>query len=166
MNALSSKMKGIEFQFVSSELPGLPGFLKDNLGVSANVTRMWANMDYLSGTTKVHLDALQYQADWLVNASAFYRLARNGEVRVAYNWKSKSPISLGAYSWTTYWLEERGQLDAAFRYSLADNLILKLQANNILQEPIAQGYYGFPYEMRRYEMTRNRSFQLDLIFKM
>ncbi|UZK67044.1 TonB-dependent receptor [Sphingomonas sp. M1-B02] len=166
MNALSSKMKGIEFQIVSSEIPGLPGFLKNKLGVSANVTRMWANMDYLSGTTEVHLDALQYQADWLANASLFYRLPGNGEVRLAYNWKSKSPISLGAYSWTTYWLEARGQLDAAFRYALGDNIIVKLQANNILQDPIAQGYYDVPYEMRRYEMTRNRSFQLDLIFKM
>lgn len=166
MNALSSKMKGIEFQFVSSTLPGLPGFLKDNLGVSANVTRMWASMDYLSGTTPVHLDALQYQANWLANASAFYRLPGNGEIRVAYNWKSKSPISLGAYSWTTYWLEARGQLDAALRYPVTENVILKLQANNILQEPIAQGYYGDAYAMRRYEMTRNRSFQLDLILKM
>lgn len=166
MNALSSKMKGLEFQVVSSRIPGLPDFLEDRLGVSANVTRMWAEMDYLSGTTEVHLDALQYQADWLVNASVFYRLPGDGEVRVAYNWKSRSPISLGAYPWTTYWLEARGQLDAAIRYPVTDKVIVKLQANNILQEPIAQGYYGVPYEMRRYEMTRNRSFQLDFIFKM
>lgn len=166
MNALSSKMRGIEFQFVNSRLPGLPGFLKDKLGVSANVTRMWAEMDYLSGTTPVHLDALQYQADWLLNATAFYRLPRKGEVRVAYNWKSKSPISLGAYPWTTYWLEGRGQLDAAFRYSLADNVMVKLQASNITKAPIAQGYYDVPYPMRRYEMTRPRTFQLDLIYRM
>jgi TonB-dependent receptor len=166
MNALSSKMKGIEFQFVSSRLPGLPGFLKDKLGVSANVTRMWAEIDYLSGTREVHLDALQYQANWLVNGSVFYRLPGDGEFRVAYNWKSRSPISLGAYPWTTYWLESRGQLDAAIRYPVTDNLIVKLQANNILEEPIAQGYYGGRYPMRRYEMTRNRSFQLDVIFKM
>jgi TonB-dependent receptor len=166
MNALSSKMRGLEFQFVSSKLPGMPGFLKDKLGISANLTRMWADMTYLSGTTEVHLDALQYQADWLANASVFYRLPNKGEVRVAYNWKSKSPISLGAYSWTTYWLESRGQLDAALRYSLADNVIVKLQANNILEEPIAQGYYNDAYPMRRYEMTRNRSFQLDVIFRM
>jgi TonB-dependent receptor len=166
MNALSSKMKGVEFQFVSSQLPGLPGFLKDRVGVSANVTRMWAKMDYLSGTREVHLDALQYQANWLANASVFYRLPGDGEFRVAYNWKSRSPISLGAFPWTTYWLESRGQLDAAIRYPITENLIVKLQANNILEEPIAQGYYGVDYPMRRYEMTRNRSFQLDVIFKM
>jgi iron complex outermembrane receptor protein len=166
MNASSSKMKGIEFQFVTDKIPGLPGFLKDKFGVSANATRMWAEMDYYSGTSLVHLNALQYQANWLVNASAFYRLPRNGEIRVAYNWKSKSPISLGAYPWTTYWLEARGQFDAAFRYSLTDNVIVKFQANNIFEDPAQQGYYGVPYPMRRYELTKNRSFQLDLIFKM
>lgn len=166
MNASSSKMKGIEAQFVTDSVPGLPGFLKDKVGVSANATRMWAAMDYYSGTTLVHLDALQYQADWLVNASVFYSLPRNGELRLAYNWKSKSPISLGAYAWTTYWLEGRGQFDAAFRYSLTDNILVKFQASNIFETPVQQGYYGVPYPMRRYELTKNRSFQLDLIFKM
>lgn len=165
MNASQSTMKGIEFQVVTDAVPYLPGFLEDKVGFSANATRMWAEMDYASGKTWVHLDALQYQADWLVNVSTFYRLPRNGEIRLAYNWKSRSPISLGAYPWTTYWLEERGQLDAAVRYTLADNLIAKFQVNNILEDPVQQGYYGVPYEMRRYELTRNRSFQLDLIYK-
>jgi len=166
MNASSSKMKGIEAQFVSDSIPGLPGFLKDKIGVSANLTRMWAEMDYYSGTTLVHLNALQYQADWLANATVFYRLPHNGEVRLAYNWKSKSPISLGAYPWTTYWLEGRGQLDAAFRYSLTDNVLLKFQVSNIFEAPVQQGYYGVAYPMRRYELTKNRSFQLDVTFKM
>lgn len=166
MNAQASRMRGIEAQVVSSAIPGLPGVLADRLGVSANVTRMWADMTYLSGTKPVHLDALQYQADWLVNASAFYRLPGDGEIRIAYNWKSRSPISLGAYPWTTYWLEARGQLDAALRLPVTDKVLVKVQAINILQEPIAQGYYGVDYPMRRYEMTRDRSFQLDVIFKM
>lgn len=165
MNSSSSKMRGIEFQVVTDKIPGLPGIFRDRLGASFNATRMWADMDYVSGGNFVHLDALQYQADWLVNATAFYRLPRNGELRVAYNWKSKSPISLGAYPWTTYWLEERGQLDAALRYSLTKNVIVKLQATNILEAPVTQGYLN-PYAMRRYELTRNRTFQLDLIFKM
>ncbi|WP_082521335.1 MULTISPECIES: TonB-dependent receptor [unclassified Sphingopyxis] len=162
-NTSASKMRGIEFQIVTNSIPGLP-LIGDDLGVSLNATRMWADMDYASGNNFVHLDALQYQADWLLNATMFYKLPNKGELRVAYNWKSKSPISLGAYPWTTYWLESRGQLDAALRYSLTDNVIVKLQANNILKEPIAQGYLE-PYAMRRYEMTRNRSFSLDVIFK-
>lgn len=164
MNASESTMKGVEFQVVTDAVPGLPGFLADKVGFSANATRMWAEMDYASGKSWVHLNALQYQADWLVNVSTFYRLPRNGEIRLAYNWKSRSPISLGAYPWTTYWLEERGQLDAAVRYTLNDNLIAKFQVSNILKDPVQQGYYGVPYEMRRYELTRNRAFQLDLIY--
>lgn len=164
MNASESTMKGVEFQVVTDAVPGLPGFLADKVGFSANATRMWAEMDYASGKSWVHLNALQYQADWLVNVSTFYRLPRNGEIRLAYNWKSRSPISLGAYPWTTYWLEERGQLDAAVRYTLKDNLIAKFQVSNILEDPVQQGYYGVPYEMRRYELTRNRAFQLDLIY--
>lgn len=164
MNASSSTMKGIEAQIVTDAIPGLPGFLADKVGVSANATRMWAEMEYLSGGAWVQLDALQYQADWLVNASVFYRLPRDGEIRLAYNWKSRSPISLGAYPWTTYWLEERGQFDAAVRVSLTDKLIAKFQVNNIFEDPVQQGYYGVAFPMRRYELTRNRSFQLDLIY--
>lgn len=166
MNAQSSKLKGIEAQIVTNAIPGLPGFLKDKLGMSANVTRMWGELDYLSGTRTVHSDALPFQADWLVNATAFYRLPHNGEIRVAYTWASKSPVSLGAYPSTSYWLEARGQLDVAFRYALTPNVVLKLQAKDILQEPVAQYYYGDSYRMRRIEVTRPRSFQLDLIFKM
>ena len=55
--------------------------------------------------------------------------------------------------------------DPLLRGFLADNLIAKFQINNILEDPVQQGYYGVPYEMRRYELTRNRSFQLDLIYK-
>ncbi|MET0281117.1 MAG: TonB-dependent receptor, partial [Steroidobacteraceae bacterium] len=128
MNASSSKMRGVEFQIVTDSVPGLPGFLRDKVGASFNATRMWAEMDYMSGATLVHLKALQYQADWLANAAVFYRLPRDGELRVAYNWKSRSPISLGVDSLRTYWQESRGQLDAAFRWSLSERFILKIQA--------------------------------------
>lgn len=165
LNASSSKLRGLEFQVVTDEVPGLPGILRDRVGLAFNVTRMWADMEYISGGVPVSLDALQYQANWLVNASTFVKLPAKGEFRVAYNWKSKSPISLGQNGFTTYWLEARSQLDAALRFSLTKQVILKLQANNILQEPIRQGYLE-PYAMRRYELTRNRSFTVDVIFKM
>lgn len=165
LNASSSKLKGLEFQIVTDEIPSLPGILRDRIGLSLNVTRMWANMDYISGGVPVSLDALQYQADWLVNAGVFVRLPAKGEFRIAYNWKSKSPISLGQNALTTYWLEARSQLDAALRFSLTKQVILKLQANNILEGPVQQGYLE-PYAMRRYELTRNRTFSLDVIFKM
>ncbi|MBX3593551.1 TonB-dependent receptor [Sphingomonas sp.] len=164
-NVSASKLKGFEFQIVSDRIPGLPGFLHDKLGAAVNVTRLWAKTQYISGTTVVPLKALQYQPNWLVNATMFYRLPGNGEIRVAYNYKSKSPISLGSSALTTYWLEGRGQLDAAIRFSLTDRLIVKLEANDILQEPVRQGYLN-PFAQRRYELTRPRSFSFNLVYKL
>lgn len=163
-NASSSKMRGLEFQLVTDKIPGLPGLLRDNLGASVNATKLWGEMDYASGNSFVHLKALQYQPEWLANATVFYRLPKNGELRVSYNWKGKSPISLGAYPWTTYWLSRQERLDVALRYSIARNFVLKLQANNLTNEPVEQGYLD-PYAMNRYEMTRDRTYSLDLIFK-
>lgn len=164
-NSSGSTMRGVEFQVVHDAIPGLPGFLEKRLGVSANFTKLWGEMDYLSGTTYVHLDALQYQPSWLANATLFYKLPRKGEIRVSYNWTGKSPVSLGAYPWTTYWLNEKEQLDLAIRYSLTKNVIVKFQATNLTNEGVSQAYLT-PYPMNRYEMTRNRIYTLDLVFKM
>lgn len=164
-NASASKMKGVEFQIVHDAIPGLPGFLEKRIGFSLNYTKMWAEMDYVSGSTKVHLDSLQYQPDWLANATVFYKLPRNkGEIRVAYNWKGQSPISLGANALTTYWLREQERLDVSLRYSITKNLIARLQLNNLTSEPVEQGYLD-PYAMNRYEMGRDKTYSLDLTYK-
>ncbi|MCG7349612.1 TonB-dependent receptor [Sphingomonas sp. ACRSK] len=163
-NASSATMRGLEFQIVTDRIPRLPGFLRDKVGMSFNLTRMWADSRYVSGGAFVDLDALQFQANWLVNAGVFYRLPANGEFRIAYNWKSRSPISLGANALTTYWLEGREQLDASLRVGVTKNVLLKLQANNILEEPVRQVYVG-PYAMRRYELTRPRTFAADVVVR-
>jgi iron complex outermembrane receptor protein len=165
-NASASKMKGVEAQIVHDAIPGLPGFLEKRLGVSLNYTKLWGEMDYLSGATWVHLKALQYQPDWMANATVFYSLpGKKGEIRVSYNWKGHSPISLGATPWTTYWLRAQKRLDVGVRYSLTKRLVLKLQGNNLTSEPVEQGYHD-PYAMNRYEMGRDRTFSLDLTYKL
>lgn len=164
-NTSASTMRGVEFLAMHDAIPGLPGFLGDRLGASANYTKLWGEMDYLSGSTRVHLDALQYQPEWLANATVFYKLPRKkGEIRVSYNWKGQSPISLGAYPWTTYWLRKQERLDVAVRYSITKNLIAKFQANNLTSEPVEQGYLD-PYAMNRYEMGRDKTFAVDLTYK-
>ncbi len=165
-NASASKMRGVEFQIVDDAIAGLPGFLEKRIGVSLNYTKLWGEMDYISGGTKVHLDALQYQPDWMANATVFYTFPRKkGEIRVSYNWKGESPISLGAFPWTTYWLREQERLDAGFRYSLTKNFILKFQAQNLTNEPVQQGYKD-PYAMNRYEMGRDRTYLLEFTYKL
>lgn len=164
-NSATSKMRGVELVLMHDAIPGLPGLLEKRVGVSLNYTRLWGEMDYLSGTTFVHLDALQYQPDWLANATVFFKFPkRKGEIRVSYNWKGESPISLGAYPWITYWLREQEMMNVSFRYSITKNIILKLQANNLTNEPVQQGYQD-PYEMNRYEMGRDKTFLLDLTYK-
>ncbi|WP_438481225.1 TonB-dependent receptor [Oleiharenicola lentus] len=164
-NSTASTMKGLEFLVMHDAIPGMPGFLENRLGASFNYTKLWGEMDYLSGNTTVHLDALQYQPDWLANATVFYKLPKKkGEIRVSYNWKGESPISLGAYAWTTYWLRKQERLDVALRYSITKNFIVKFQANNLTDEPVEQGYLD-PYAMNRYEMGRDKTFAVDFTYK-
>lgn len=164
-NSSRSKMRGVEVALTHNAIPGLPGFLEKRVGVALNYTKLWGEMNYLSGTTYVHLDSLQYQPDYMANATLFYSLPRKkGEVRVSYNWKGQSPISLGLYPWTTYWLRESQRLDAGFRYALTKNFIVKLQANNLTNEGVKQGYLA-PYTMNRYEMNQSRTFAADFTYK-
>ena len=165
-NASASKMRGVEAQIVHDAIPGLPGFLQKRLGVSLNYTKLWGEMDYLSGGTWVHLKALQYQPDWIANATVFYSFPqKKGEIRVSYHWKGHSPISLGATPWTTYWLRAQERMDVGVRYSLTKRLVVKLQANNLTSEPVQQGYLD-PYAMNRYEMGRDKTFSLDFTLKL
>lgn len=165
-NNSASKMRGVELQLVHDAIPGLPGFLEKRLGASLNYTKLWGEMDYLSGATFVHLKSLQYQPEWMANATVFYSFPRKkGEFRISYNWKGQSPISLGATPWTTYWLRAQQRLDIGVRYSLTKRLVVKLQANNLTNEPVQQGYLE-PYAMNRYEMVRDKTFSLDFTYKL
>lgn len=164
-NSASSTMRGVEVALTHNAIPGLPGPLEKRLGVALNYTKLWGEMDYLSGTTYVRLKSLQYQPDYMANATLFYTfLRKKGEFRISYNWKGQSPISLGLYPWTTYWLRASERLDAGFRYSITKNFIVKLQARNLTNEGVKQGYLG-PYEMNRYEMNQDKTYALDLTYK-
>lgn len=158
-------MRGVEASLIHNAIPGLPGIFEKSLGVALNYTKLWGEMNYLSGTTYVRLKSLQYQPDYMANATIFYTFPRRkGEIRISYNWKGKSPISLGLYPWTTYWLRESERLDVGIRYSLTKNFIVKFQARNLTNEGVKQGYLA-PYEMNRYVMDQDRTYALDLTYK-
>ena len=164
-NSSQSKMRGVEASLIHNAIPGLPGIFEKSLGVALNYTKLWGEMNYLSGTTYVRLKSLQYQPDYMANATIFYTFPRRkGEIRISYNWKGKSPISLGLYPWTTYWLRESERLDVGIRYSLTKNFIVKFQARNLTNEGVKQGYLA-PYEMNRYVMDQDRTYALDLTYK-
>jgi TonB-dependent receptor len=164
MNASSSRLRGIEFQVIDNSIGWLPGFLKDKMGFSFNLTRTWGNMDYLVGGRVLEKDALLYQREWMGNAALFYKLPRGGEVRVAYAYGDGYLDGIGENPWLDRGPEARGQLDASARINIADDWIVKVQAKNILGEDVFLGY-GEDLRYRRAEMNKGTQFFVNLIFK-
>lgn len=164
MNANESKMRGIEVQYINNAIPGLPGLLKDKVGVSLNATRTWGEMDYIVDGKALHVDRLLYQRNWMANAAVFYKLPRDGEARLGYNWGAGYYDGIGASPWLHRGPEGRGQLDATLRYRVGGDWIVKLQAKNILNEDLYLGY-GEDLRFRRAEMKKGRSFFLNIIYR-
>ena len=164
MNANESKMRGIEAQYINNAIPGLPGLLKDKVGVAVNATRTWGDMDYIVDGKALHIDRLLYQRNWMANVAVFYKLPRDGEARVGYNWGDAYYDGIGASPWLNRGPEARGQMDATLRYRVAGDWIVKLQAKNILNENLYLGYDQNLSE-RRAEMKKGRSFFLNVIYR-
>jgi iron complex outermembrane receptor protein len=164
MNANKSKMRGIEAQYINNAIPGLPGPLKDKVGVALNATRTWGDMDYIVDGKALHIDRLLYQRDWMANVAVFYKLPRDGEARLGYNWGDAYYDGIGASPWLNRGPEARGQMDATVRYRVAGDWIVKLQAKNILSENLYLGYDDHLKE-RRAEMKKGPSFFLNIIYR-
>jgi TonB-dependent receptor len=162
LNATSASLKGIEFQFVDNGIAWLPDPFRDKLGVSFNVARMWAHMSYVSGGNTIERDNLLFQPDWVVNASVFYKIFGEGEVRLAYRWADRNLNTVNAQPYADYVLKARGQMDASVRLPVTPNLIVKLEANNLLGDDYSMmhGYFS-----ERYTLTQDRRFFLDVVFK-
>jgi TonB-dependent receptor len=163
LNATSASLKGIEFSFIDNGIAWLPDPLRDNLGVSLNVARMWAHMTFYAGETRTERDNLLFQPDWVVNTSVFYKLPGDGEIRVAYRWADRNLNTVNAQLHEDYVLKARGQLDLGLRYPINPHLIVKLEANNVLGEDYSMmhGYFS-----ERYTLTQDRRFFLDVTWKL
>lgn len=161
LNATSASLKGIEFQFIDNGIGWLPGPLRDKVGVSFNVARMWAHMSYISGENEIERDNLLFQPDWVINGSVFYKLPGDGEVRLAYRWADENLNTVNAQPYADYVLKARGQMDAAIRLPITPRLIVKLEANNLLGNDYSMmhGYYS-----ERYTLSQDRKFFLDIVF--
>lgn len=162
LNATSASIKGLELQIVDNAIGWLPDPLRDKLGVSFNVARMWAQMRYVSGGNTIERDNLLFQPDWVINASAFYKIFGDGEVRLAYRWADRNLNTVNAQPYADYVLKARSQVDASVRLPITPNLIVKLEANNLLGDDYSMmhGYYS-----ERYTLTQDRRFFLDVVFK-
>ena len=164
MNANQSKMRGIEAQYINNALPGLPGVLKDRVGVALNATRTWGDMDYVVDGAPLHVDRLLYQRNWMANVAVFYKLPHDGEARVGYNWGDAYYDGIGSSPWLHRGPQARGQMDATVRYRVAGDWIVKLQAKNILGENLYLGY-SEDLSQRRAELKKGPSFFLNIIYR-
>ncbi|OWK31991.1 TonB-dependent receptor [Sphingomonas mucosissima] len=130
INAMGSKVKGIELSASLARMPFLPGALS-GFGVSANMTFIDGSMeipaqgsgDDLSVSTE-KLGSRIRQPNFIANAALFYN--RDGfEARVAWNRTASFLTSLtqkeAAYS----------QVDASLRYSPAPNWQISLEGRNL-----------------------------------
>lgn len=159
LNATSASLKGIEASFIDSGISWLPEPLRDNLGVSFNIARLWAKMTFVADQNEVERNNLLFQPNWIVNGSAFFRLPGDGEFRVAYRWADKNLNTVNARLQDDYVLKARAQLDLSLRYPLNENLIVKLEANNVLGDnySMMHGYFS-----ERYTLTQDRRFFLEI----
>lgn len=159
LNATSASLKGLEASFIDSGISWLPDPLRDNLGVSFNIARMWAKMTFVAGGKEVERENLLFQPNWIVNGSMFYRLPGDGEFRVAYRWADRNLNTVNARLQDDYVLKARGQMDLSFRYPLQERLIVKLEVNNVLGDnySMMHGYFS-----ERYTLTQDRKYFLDL----
>lgn len=164
MNANSSKMRGLEFQFIDNSIGWMPGALKNKLGFSFNLTRTWGEMDYIIGDTTLRIDRLLYQRKWMGNAALFYKLPNGGEIRAAYSYGDGYYDGIGANPWLHRGPEGRGSLDMTARVAVAEGFIVKFQAKNLLGEDVYLGY-GEDLRYRRAEMNRGRQFLVNLIYR-
>ncbi|OYX64316.1 MAG: hypothetical protein B7Y88_11565 [Sphingomonadales bacterium 32-64-17] len=161
-NATDASLKGIEFSLIDNSIGWLPGPLRDNVGISFNLARLWANMTFVAGETETERDNLLFQPDWIVNGSAFFRLPGNGEFRVAYRWADRNLNTVNARPEDDYVLKARGQMDLSLRFPVRENLIVKLEANNVLGDDYSMmhGYFS-----ERYTLSQDRRFFLDITWK-
>ena len=164
MNANKSKIRGIELQFVNNRIPGLPGFLRDRVGVSANVTRTWGDMDYIVDGEVRNIKQLMFQRKWMANAAVFYRFGKDNEVRFAYNYQDAYFDGIGASPWLNRGPKGNGQFSLTARIRVTDDVLIKLQAKNLLDEKMYLGT-GESLEYNRGAIRTGRSFFFNLIYK-
>lgn len=127
----------IGYQQTYDMLPGLFG----NLGVQASYT--YVDGDDFSNTVDVNvtrqsLAGLQPFAgvsEDTINLAGFYEDDRFS-ARLAYNWRSAYLVTArdDIFPYSPIWVEDTGQLDGSFFYTVNDKLKVGIQAVNLLDE--------------------------------
>lgn len=165
VNAESSSISGVEWGYINNRIAHLPGFLRDKVGMSANL--MWADgsMDYIAKGQRYQLDQLIDQSEWLANLAVFYALPAGGEVRLAWNYQSASLTTLGDAPYLNRGTDDFDSLDFSLRHHFGDHWLVKFDARNLLNEKRNLAV-GEDLQWWRSEGESGRTFSVHLIYKM
>lgn len=130
LNASSSEMQGIEAAWVHRGLP--VGIADHEVDLSANVTRMWGEMDYVTESDRRTIGRLISQPDWIANASVTYRIPALGAgIRVNANYRDAFLSSVGANPWQDQGAAALTTVNLAAWHDVTDNLLFKYEWNNV-----------------------------------
>jgi TonB-dependent receptor len=113
----------------------------DGLGAMANVTYAVGNSGgagtgFTANDTKVYKQPINGLSKWSYSATAYYEKGPVS-IRGSYTWASKSTTNgVGNQNATDLqqWVQARGQFDASIAYSISDNVEVRLDGSNLLNE--------------------------------
>ncbi|WP_347303021.1 TonB-dependent receptor [Croceibacterium sp. TMG7-5b_MA50] len=130
LNASDSRMQGIEAAWVHRGLP--VGLADHQIDVSANLTRMWGTMDYVTDAGSRTVDRLMNQPDWIANGSVTYRIPALGAgIRVNANYRDAFLSSVGANPWQDQGAAALTTVNLAIWHDVTDDLLFKYEWNNV-----------------------------------
>ena len=130
VNAESAEVLGFEGQIIKNRFGFLPAPW-DGFGASANVTWTDAELN-LNETTTV--DFLQFQSEWLGNASVFYNWNDIWEARLAYSLIGEYNDTVTANPASRRGWQDFETFDFSVRYDVNDQWRVKFDARNIFDE--------------------------------
>lgn len=130
LNAADSEMQGIEAAWVHRGLP--VGLADHKVDLSANVTRMWGEMNYVTDAGSRTVERLISQPDWIANASVTYRIPALGAgLRVNANYRDAFLTSVGASAWQDQGAGALTTVNLAAWHNVTDRLLFKYEWNNV-----------------------------------
>lgn len=136
LNASSSQLNGMEFNFVQGTLGWVSPYLK-GVGFSSNLTLLAGRLNALttSGATRT-IDRLVNQPDQIRNLTVFYNYQKFG-VSAAYNWSGDSLriVDSALASQDVYW-KARKQIDLQAHYDISGEWRALFSIGNVTNSPL------------------------------
>ncbi|WP_439894263.1 TonB-dependent receptor (plasmid) [Ralstonia sp. 25C] len=136
LNASSSQLNGMEFNFVQGTLGWVNPYLK-GVGFSSNLTLLAGRLNALttSGATRT-IDRLVNQPDQIRNLTVFYNYQKFG-VSAAYNWSGDSLriVDSALPSQDVYW-KARKQIDLQAHYDIGGEWRALFSIGNVTNSPL------------------------------